>query len=103
MAVFNGEKFLAKSIESILCQTLKNFEFIIVNDGSTDSSLKIIEEFSKDSRIRVINKLNTGLTHSLNCAIDIARGDWIARIDSDDIAAKNRLMEQYLRELEMFH
>jgi len=98
MAVFNGEKFLAKSIESILCQTLKNFEFIIVNDGSTDSSLKIIQEFSKkDSRIRVINKLNTGLTHSLNCAIDVARGDWIARIDSDDIAAKNRLMEQYLR------
>ena len=47
MAVFSGEKFLAKSIESILCQTLKNFEFSIVNDGSTDSSLKIIEEFSK--------------------------------------------------------
>lgn len=98
MAVYNGEKFLVKSIESILCQTLKNFEFIIVNDGSTDSSLKIIQEFSKkDSRIRVINKLNSGLTHSLNCGIDVARGEWIARIDADDIASKNRLMEQYIR------
>lgn len=98
MSVYNGERFLAESIKSILCQSLKNFEFIIVNDGSTDSSLKIIQEFArKDKRIKVINKLNSGLTHSLNCGIDIAKGDWIARIDADDIAAKSRLMEQYLR------
>ncbi len=98
MSVYNGEKYLAKSIQSILCQTLKNFEFIIVNDGSTDSSLKIIQDFcKKDNRIKIIDKSNSGITHSLNCGIDAAKGNWIARIDADDISDRNRLMEQYLR------
>ena len=98
MPVYNGEKYLEKSIQSILSQTMKNFEFIIVNDGSTDTSLKIIQNYSKkDSRIKIINKSNTGITHSLNCGIDIAQGDWVARMDADDISDKNRLMEQYLR------
>ena len=98
MPVYNGEKYLEKSIQSILSQTMKNFEFIIVNDGSTDTSLKIIQNYSKkDSRIKIINKSNSGITHSLNCGIDIAQGDWVARMDADDISDKNRLMEQYLR------
>lgn len=98
MSVYNGEKYLAKSIESILSQTMKNFEFIIINDGSTDSSLKIIQNYSqKDHRIKIIDKSNTGITHSLNCGIDIAQGDWVARMDADDVSDKNRLMEQYLR------
>ena len=65
MSVYNGEKFISESISSILNQTYKNFEFLIVNDGSTDNSEKIIESFS-DSRIIYLSKQNTGLTKSLN-------------------------------------
>ena len=97
MSVYNCEKYLKHSIKSILSQTLKNFEFIIINDGSTDSSLKIIQNFAKrDNRIKIINKSNTGLTHSLNCGIRIAKGEWIARIDADDVSRNDRLMKQYL-------
>jgi glycosyltransferase involved in cell wall biosynthesis/nucleoside-diphosphate-sugar epimerase len=97
MSVYNSEKYLKDSIKSILSQTFKNFEFIIINDGSTDSSLKIIQNFAKrDNRIKIINKSNTGLTHSLNCGIHIAKGEWIARIDADDTARNDRLMKQYL-------
>ena len=98
MTVYNSEKYLGEAIKSILDQTFKDFEFIIVNDGSTDSSLKIIQKFAKDDkRIIIINKLNTGITHSLNCAIDLAKGEWIARIDADDRCTKDRFMLQYQR------
>ena len=98
MTVYNSERFLDESIKSVLDQTFKNFEFIIVNDGSTDSSLKIIQKFAQDDkRIKVINKLNTGITHSLNCAIDQAKGEWIARIDGNDRCRKDRFMLQYQR------
>ena len=100
MTVYNGEKFLDESIRSVLDQTFKDFEFIIVNDGSTDSSLNIIQKFAQnDKRIIVINKLNTGITHSLNLGIDLAKGEWIARIDADDRCRKDRFMMQYQRAL----
>ena len=96
MSVFNGSKFLAESIQSILDQTFKEFEFIIINDGSTDNSLDIIRSFeSADSRIKVISKLNEGLAKSLNTAISISKGEYIARMDADDISYKNRLEKQY--------
>jgi glycosyltransferase involved in cell wall biosynthesis/nucleoside-diphosphate-sugar epimerase len=96
MIVYNSERFLDESIKSVLNQTFKDFEFIIVNDGSTDSSLKIIQKFAQDDkRIIIINKLNTGITHSLNCAIDQAKGEWIARIDGDDRCRMDRFMLQY--------
>lgn len=94
MSVYNGEKYLQKAIESILNQTYKEFEFIIIDDGSTDSSLKIIKNY-KDSRIILVeNKVNKGLIYSLNKGFEIAKGKYIARMDCDDIAEKNRIKIQ---------
>ena len=99
MSVYNGERYLREAIESILNQTFADFEFIIVNDGSTDSSLEIIQSY-QDERIRVINnEINIGLTKSLNKAITEAHGEYIARQDADDISLPNRFEEQ-LRYLE---
>ena len=97
MSVHNGEKYLDESILSILNQTYRDFEFIIINDCSTDNSLQIIGEYSKkDKRIVLIsNKVNLGLTKSLNMGIKIAKGKYIARIDADDIALPERLKLQY--------
>jgi len=96
MSVYNGERWLAESITSVLNQTHIDFEFIIVNDGSVDSTLKIIERFASiDRRIKIIDKPNTGLADSLNQGILQARGEWIARIDADDLCAPNRLTIQY--------
>jgi glycosyltransferase involved in cell wall biosynthesis len=95
MSVYNGEKWLAVAIESILKQSFSDFEFIIVNDGSTDESLSVIQTYAAgDDRILVLNKSNSGLTKSLNLGASRAKGDWIARIDADDIAHKDRLAFQ---------
>ena len=95
MAVYNGERWLHDSINSILQQTYINFEFIIINDGSNDNSLQIINEFAfNDKRINVYNKKNSGLTDSLNYGIQKAKGKWIARIDADDISNPCRLKKQ---------
>ncbi|MDB2389809.1 glycosyltransferase [Alphaproteobacteria bacterium] len=92
MSVYNGEKWISKSVKSILLQTYNDFEFLIVNDGSTDKTLNIIKQFCKiDKRIRLINKKNTGLIDSLNLGILKANGDWIVRIDADDISESSRL------------
>jgi glycosyltransferase involved in cell wall biosynthesis len=96
MSVYNGEKWLHDSIESILNQTISDYEFIIVNDGSIDNSLEIIKNYQKkDNRIIIVDKKNTGLADSLNQGIKIARGEWIARIDADDISIPTRLELQY--------
>ena len=96
MAVYNGEKYLNTSIESILNQTLKNFEFIIVDDGSEDKTPEIITGYAKkDRRIRFFkNHYNIGLTKSLNRAIKSSRSEFIARTDVDDIALPKRLETQ---------
>lgn len=91
------ESYLKRAIESILHQTFSNFEFIIVNDGSAEKKCgKILEEYAKkDSRIVLIkNEKNLGLTKSLNKGISVAKGEYIARIDSDDIADIYRLEKQ---------
>lgn len=94
MSVYNGERFLRKAIESILNQTYKNFEFLIINDASNDLSREIILSFY-DSRIRFIdNKQNIGLAKSLNKGLRIARGEYIARMDADDISLPYRLAHQ---------
>ena len=96
MSVYNGERYLSQAIESILNQTLADFEFIIVNDASTDSSLKIIQSYD-DERVKIIsNEKNIGLTKSLNKAIEQAQGGFIARQDADDISLPNRLEEQLI-------
>lgn len=95
MTVYNGEKYLNESIESILNQSFTDFEFIIVNDGSTDKSREIIESY-KDTRIILINNnTNRGLIESLNIGLNTARGRYIARLDHDDIALPERLSTQY--------
>ena len=95
MSVYNSEKYLAEAIESILNQTYKNFEFIIINDGSTDSSLDIIQEYmKKDNRIVLINRENKGLPYSLNEGIEKVKGKYIARMDADDISLPTRFEEQ---------
>ena len=95
MSVYNAEKFLRDSIESILSQSFSNFEFIIINDGSSDKSLSIIETYrKKDRRIILISRKNKGLSHSLNEGISISRGIYIARMDADDISSRYRLQKQ---------
>jgi glycosyltransferase involved in cell wall biosynthesis len=95
MPVYNAEKYLAEAIESILTQTFTDFEFIIINDGSTDESLSIIQSYEKiDSRIIVISRENKGLVASLNEGIDLARGEYIARMDADDISLPERFERQ---------
>ena len=95
MPVFNSEKYLEKSIKSILEQTYSNFEFIIINDGSTDASLDIIKLYQKkDKRIVLINQKNKGISYSTNRGFLNARGKYIARMDSDDISLHSRLYEQ---------
>src|SRR3990170_6306785 len=94
MSVYNGERFLREAIESILNQTYRDFEFLIINDGSTDSSREIILSYN-DPRIRLIdNELNIGLTRSLNKGLRLARGKYIARQDADDISFRKRLEKQ---------
>jgi len=95
LSVYNTDKYLEEAIESILSQTYKDFEFIIINDGSTDKSLEIIENYAqKDSRIVVVNRENRGLIESLNEGIRIAKGKYIARMDADDISLPQRFEKQ---------
>lgn len=95
MSVYNGSTFLKEAIDSILNQTFSDFEFIIINDGSTDNSLNIIKSYS-DKRIKLIdNVVNKGLIYSLNKGIEEAKGKYIARMDADDISEPERLKCQF--------
>jgi glycosyltransferase involved in cell wall biosynthesis len=95
MSVYNGQKHLRESIDSILNQTCKNFEFIAINDGSKDNSLDILLEFqTTDNRILIVNQNNIGLTRSLNRGLRLAVSEYIARQDADDISIPARLEKQ---------
>ncbi len=97
MSVLNGELYLKKGIESIINQTFNDWEFIICDDGSTDNTWRLLQEYAaKDSRIILIkNKINMGLAYSLNKCIKIARSDILARQDADDESHLNRFEKQY--------
>lgn len=96
MSVYNGERWLAESMQSVLNNTFSDFEFLIVDDGSTDGTAQILNEFAKkDHRIRIIKKHNTGLADSLNCGIVEAKGFWVARQDADDVSEPERLLKQW--------
>lgn len=94
MPVYNAEKFVGEAIESVLKQTCADFEFIIVNDGSTDGSLKIIKSFEDPRIVYVDNGRNRGLAASFNIGIDKAQGKYIARMDADDVCLKERFEKQ---------
>jgi len=94
MPVYNGEKYLNEAIDSILGQTFKDFKFLIINDGSTDGTADILKSY-KDSRIKVTNnEKNIGLTKSLNKGLKMAKSEYIARMDADDISLPTRLQKQ---------
>lgn len=95
MSVYNNAPHLALAIESVLAQTMGDFEFLIVNDGSTDGSAEIIDRFAAaDSRVRPIHQPNAGLIASLNRMVDEARAPLIARMDGDDICLPERFARQ---------
>lgn len=95
MPVYNAEKFLAEAIESILNQTYQNFEFIILNDGSEDASIDIINSYStEDARIKVISRKNKGLVETLNEGLTLSEGKYICRMDADDISKPTRIEKQ---------
>lgn len=94
LPVFNGMPYLPSAINSILSQTYKNLEVIVINDGSTDDSLKYLKTL-KDKRVKIItDKSNMGLAYSLNIGLKNAKGEYIARMDSDDISHKMRIKKQ---------
>jgi glycosyltransferase involved in cell wall biosynthesis len=94
MSVYNGERFLKEAVESILAQSFTDLEFIIIDDGSTDQSARILENYNDSRIIRIKNASNIGLTKSLNLGLKKARGFYIARIDADDISKPGRLAAQ---------
>ncbi len=95
LPVYNGERYLQETIQSLLAQTYTNFELLIVDDGSTDSSLEIIESFA-DDRIKILkNKERLKLSGALNRGMKEAKGKYIARMDADDIAFPDRLQRQF--------
>jgi glycosyltransferase involved in cell wall biosynthesis len=100
LAVYNGEKYLRLAVESILAQTFTDYEFIIIDDGSTDDTLGILRHYqTQHSQLRIISRDNKGLTATLNEGLAMARGEFLARMDADDIALPVRLEKQveYLR------
>ena len=92
--VYNAERFLRESIESILNQSFDNFELIIINDGSVDSTSEILNSFS-DNRIRLIERENRGFAASVNEGVSVSNAKYIARMDADDVSLPDRLRLQY--------
>ena len=98
VAVYNGENYLNQCIESIVNQTYKELEIIIVDDGSNDSSYNIIKKYGeRDDRIKIIHQLNGGVSRARNAALDVAKGEYIAFIDQDDYISKEYI--EYLHKL----
>jgi glycosyltransferase involved in cell wall biosynthesis len=95
MPAFNAEKYIAEAIDSILSQTFTDFEFIIINDGSTDGTAEILESFARrDSRIQIHHQQNSGVAESMNFGCQVATGKYVARMDADDISLPARLAKQ---------
>lgn len=97
--VWNGERYLRESIESVLDQNLENFEVVVIDDGSTDRTSAILEEYANNAMIRVHRQTNQGLVAALNAGLGIAQAKYVARLDADDICMPGRLAAQ-LRFLE---
>src|SRR3712207_5201276 len=92
LPVYNQEKYVAETIESVLAQTFREFEFIILDDGSTDNSALIIRQYAaQDSRIIPLFQSNSGRCVATNNAVSAARGPWCALLDADDVMLPDRL------------
>lgn len=95
MPVYNGDRYLVEAIESILAQTFTDFEFLIINDGSTDRSGTLLEKYAaRESRIRLISRENRGLVQTLNELLELSQGRFLARMDADDISLPDRFAQQ---------
>ncbi len=95
LPVYNSQQYLREAVQSVLNQTFKDFEFLIIDDGSTDSSPEIISDFARrDPRIRVVSRPNKGLTQTLNEGISLARAPLLARMDADDLCMPRRFEKQ---------
>lgn len=94
MPVYNAEKYLVQAVDSILNQTFRDWELIIINDGSTDSSRQLLERIDDNRIIIIDNEQNLGLIKTLNKGIDLCKGTYIARMDADDISLPDRLGKQ---------
>lgn len=97
MPVYNAERYIAEAVESILAQTYTDFEFLIIDDGSTDGSLEILKRYeAQDKRIKLKSRTNTGYVVALNEMLAEAKGEFIARMDADDISMPQRFKKQLL-------
>jgi glycosyltransferase involved in cell wall biosynthesis len=95
MSVYNGQAFLAEAVESVLDQTFRDFEFIVIDDGSADRTSEILSAYARrEARLRVLHQQNKGRTESLNIGIGLAKGKYIARMDADDISLPDRFKAQ---------
>jgi glycosyltransferase involved in cell wall biosynthesis len=98
MPVYNAERYVAQTMDSILGQTFGDFEFIVIDDGSKDGSLAVLQEYARrDPRIRLISRPNTGYVRALNEGLGLVRGKYLARIDADDLAHPDRFRLQVAR------
>ncbi|HTL31419.1 MAG TPA: glycosyltransferase, partial [Tepidisphaeraceae bacterium] len=100
MTVYNSRQYVAEAAQSILDQTFRDFEFIIIDDGSSDDSLAILKQLAEtDSRVRLVSRPNTGLARALNEGLDLAESEFVARMDADDVSLPQRFEKQiaYLR------
>lgn len=95
LPAYNCCGFIARTIESVLAQTWRDFELIVIDDGSTDNTLEIVKQYAaRDERIKVLTQANSGLAATLNRGIDIAANEWVFRMDNDDLMRPNRLERQ---------
>jgi glycosyltransferase involved in cell wall biosynthesis len=101
MTAYNAERYIAAAVQSVLDQTFAEFELVVVDDGSTDGTLRLLQDFARrDPRVRIISRPNTGLTGALNDGLATIRSPLVARMDADDLCLPNRLELQvrYMRE-----
>lgn len=95
LPAYNDDRWLPQAVESVLRQTHTDFELLLVDDGSTDGTGALIDQFARDDRrVRVVRHPNMGLARSLNAGLEAARADWVARMDADDVMRPNRLARQ---------
>ena len=93
-SVYNGENYIAQCVDSVLNQTFRNFEYIVLDDGSTDQTLKILKKYS-DPRLRIIHQKNLGIPRSLNKGVSLCHSDLIAHLDADDYVRSDWLGKQF--------